>query len=108
VIADGRLGPVVEINFFSKGPNRVGVSLRSPEDGNRYSVRNVVLSGLLQFRTIHRALKSGDSECYPPFRTLQIPDIFFNLFPFVTLLPFTPLVLIILQILITETTASVV
>jgi hypothetical protein len=27
---------------LAKGPNRVGVSLPSPEDGNRYSFRNAV------------------------------------------------------------------
>jgi hypothetical protein len=29
---------------LSKRPNRVGVSLSSPEDGNRYSFQNVVFS----------------------------------------------------------------
>jgi hypothetical protein len=31
---------------LSKGPNRVGVSLPSPEDGNRSSLRNVVFSSI--------------------------------------------------------------
>jgi hypothetical protein len=30
--------------LFSNGPNRVGVSLPSPEDGNRFSFRNVLIS----------------------------------------------------------------
>jgi hypothetical protein len=29
---------------LSKGPNRIAVSLPSPENGNRYSFRNVVFS----------------------------------------------------------------
>jgi hypothetical protein len=31
---------------LSKGLNRIGVSLHSPEDGNRSSFRNVVFSGI--------------------------------------------------------------
>jgi hypothetical protein len=35
----------VTLLALSKGPNRVGVFLPSPEDGNRSSFRNVVFSG---------------------------------------------------------------
>jgi hypothetical protein len=34
---------------LSKEPNRVGVSLPSPEDGNRSRFRNVVFSNYLEF-----------------------------------------------------------
>jgi hypothetical protein len=46
------------------GPNRVGVSLPSPEDGNRSSFLNVMFSGYLEFRTMHKVQKPGNSECY--------------------------------------------
>jgi hypothetical protein len=42
----------------------VGVSLPWPEDGDRSSFRNVVFSSYLEFWTIDKAHKSGDSECY--------------------------------------------
>jgi hypothetical protein len=48
---------------LSKGHNRVGVSLPSPEDGNRSSFRNVVFSSYLEFWTMHKAQKPSDSEC---------------------------------------------
>jgi hypothetical protein len=38
---------------LSKGLNRIGVSLPSPEDGNRSSYRNVAFSNYLKFRTIY-------------------------------------------------------
>jgi hypothetical protein len=41
-----RSGPLIEV------PNRVGVSLPSPEDGNRSSFRNVVFSSYLEFRNL--------------------------------------------------------
>jgi hypothetical protein len=52
---------------ISKGPNRVGVSLPSPEDGNRSSFRDVVFSGYLEFQTMDRVLKLSESEyaCVP-------------------------------------------
>jgi hypothetical protein len=54
---------VIEVRALSKGPNRVGVSLPSPEDGDRSSFRNVVFSRYLEFRTMDEAHKPSDSEC---------------------------------------------
>jgi hypothetical protein len=34
---------------FSQGPNRVGVSLSSPEEGNRINFRNAGFSSYLEF-----------------------------------------------------------
>jgi hypothetical protein len=45
------------------GPNTVGVSLRSPEEGNRSSFRNVVFSSCLEFRTTDNVHKPSNSEC---------------------------------------------
>jgi hypothetical protein len=47
---------------LSNGPNRVGVSLSSPEDGNRSSFWNVVFSSYLKFRPIDQVQKLNDSE----------------------------------------------
>jgi hypothetical protein len=47
---------------LSKGPNKVGVPLSSPEGGKSSSFRNVVFSGYLQFRTMDKVLKPSDSE----------------------------------------------
>jgi hypothetical protein len=44
----------------SKGPNRVGVSLPSPEDRNRLSLWNVVFSSYLEFWMMDRAHKASD------------------------------------------------
>jgi hypothetical protein len=41
---------------LSSGPKRVGVFLSSPEDGNRSSFRNVVLSSYLECRTIDKVI----------------------------------------------------
>jgi hypothetical protein len=38
---------------LSKGPNRVGVSPSSPEDGNRSCFRNVVFSSFLDYRAMN-------------------------------------------------------
>jgi hypothetical protein len=38
-----------------------GVALPSPEDGNRSSLRNVVLSVYLEFRTMDEVKKPDDS-----------------------------------------------
>jgi hypothetical protein len=46
---------------ISKGPNRVGVSLPSPEDGNRSSFRNVVFSSYLEFRTMSKVQEPSKS-----------------------------------------------
>jgi hypothetical protein len=43
-------------------PNRVGVSLRSPEYGNRSSFRNVLFSSYLEFRTVGKVQKPSDSK----------------------------------------------
>jgi hypothetical protein len=55
------LGPVTEVTIC-KGPNRIGVSLPSPEDRNRYCSRNIVLPSYLEFRTVERVQESSDSE----------------------------------------------
>jgi hypothetical protein len=46
------------------GPNRVGVPLHSPEDGNRSSFRNVEFSTYLQLRAIDNVQKSRDFGLY--------------------------------------------
>jgi hypothetical protein len=65
------LGPLERANLnhssLSKGPNRVGVSLPSPEDGNRSSFLNVVfLLSYLEVRAMNKVHKPSDSECYTP------------------------------------------
>jgi hypothetical protein len=47
-------------------PNGVGISLPSPEDGNRSSFRNVVFSRYLEFRTMDKVHKPSDLECCTP------------------------------------------
>jgi hypothetical protein len=49
---------------LSKGPNRVGVSLPSPKDGNRSSFRNVAVQS--EFWTMDKVHKPSVSECYAP------------------------------------------
>jgi hypothetical protein len=41
------LGPLERANHNHNGPNR-GVSFPSPEEGNRYRIRNVVVSKILE------------------------------------------------------------
>jgi hypothetical protein len=60
------LGPFERVNFnlwtclaLSKGPNRVCVSLPSPEDGNRSSFRNGIS---LEFRTMDKVKKPSDAD----------------------------------------------
>jgi hypothetical protein len=53
------------MSVLSKGPNRVGVSLPSPEGRNRSSFRNVVFSSYLEFRKIDEVYKHIDSESFP-------------------------------------------
>jgi hypothetical protein len=50
-----------KIEVSSKGPNRVGVS-PSPEDGNRFSFRNDVLSRYLEYLTMDKVQKPCNSE----------------------------------------------
>jgi hypothetical protein len=47
------LDPLTEVNSFCKGPNRVGVLLPSPEEGNRSSFQNTVFYRFFEFRMIH-------------------------------------------------------
>jgi hypothetical protein len=49
---------------LSKELNTAGLSFPSPEDGNRYSFRNVVFYSYLEFRTMDKDQKSSDSEDY--------------------------------------------
>jgi hypothetical protein len=46
-----------------KGPNRLGVSLPSPEDGNRLSFRNIVFRNYLEFWMMDATHKASVSEC---------------------------------------------
>jgi hypothetical protein len=52
--------------ILSKGPNRVGVSLPSPEDRNRSSFRNIVFSRYLKFREMMKDKNPINSECCTP------------------------------------------
>jgi hypothetical protein len=59
------LGPLEQTSItgslaLSKGPNRVVVSLRSAEDGNRSSFWNVMVSSYLELRTMDEVQKPGD------------------------------------------------
>jgi hypothetical protein len=47
---------------LSEGPDRVGVYFPSPEEGNRSSSRNNVLSTYLELRTIDRVQKYCGSK----------------------------------------------
>jgi hypothetical protein len=46
---------------LSEWPKRVGVSLSTPEDGNRFSFRNNVFSSYIEFRTMDNIHKPSDS-----------------------------------------------
>jgi hypothetical protein len=50
---------------LSKGPNRVGVFLPSPVEGNRYSFRNV-FPQYSEFLTMDKVQNPGNSESYAP------------------------------------------
>jgi hypothetical protein len=41
--------------------NNVGISLPSPEDGNRFSFRNAVFSSYLKFRKTDKVYKPNES-----------------------------------------------
>jgi hypothetical protein len=58
---------------LSKGPIRVDVSVHSPEDGNRSSLRYVVFSSYLGFRTTGKVHKPSDSKNNKDF-VERIPD----------------------------------
>jgi hypothetical protein len=47
---------------FTKGPNGAGVSLPSPEDGNRSSFRNFSFSNCFEFRTMDEVQNLNDSK----------------------------------------------
>jgi hypothetical protein len=47
---------------LSKGPNKVGVPLSSPEDRNRSCFRNIVFSNYLEFRMMGGDNKASYSE----------------------------------------------
>jgi hypothetical protein len=61
-------GPVTEVALFM-GPNRVGVSLPSPEDENRSSFRNVVFSTYLKFLAMGKAQKPCNPDMLRYLRT---------------------------------------
>jgi hypothetical protein len=46
--------------------NTVGVSLPSPEDGNRSSIQNVMSSSYLKLWMIDKSHKPNDPDCYLP------------------------------------------
>jgi hypothetical protein len=49
---------------LSKGPNRIGVSLPSPNDWNRSSFRNVVFSNNLEFLKMNSVHRRSDSTAW--------------------------------------------
>jgi hypothetical protein len=49
---------------LSKGFKRVGNSLFSPQDRNRYSSQSIVFSIYLEFRKMDKVQKTSDSEYY--------------------------------------------
>jgi hypothetical protein len=52
---------------LSKGPNWLGVLPPPwPEDGNRFSFRNVVFFNFLEYWTMDKVQKLSNSECYTP------------------------------------------
>jgi hypothetical protein len=55
---------VIDISLC-KRPNRVGVSLPSPEDGNRSSFRHFVFFIYLESRTMDKVQKPSDSKYIP-------------------------------------------
>jgi hypothetical protein len=55
------LGSLEKANLGQcEGPNRVGVSIPSPEDGIRSNFRNVVFSSYLEFRTMGKVYEPSD------------------------------------------------
>jgi hypothetical protein len=60
------LGPLerANLNHWTTGSNRAGVSFPSPEDGNTSSFPEVVFSSYLEFRTMDKVNKPSNSECY--------------------------------------------
>jgi hypothetical protein len=59
------MSPSLQTLALSKEPNRVSVSLHSPEDGNRSSLRNVVLSSLLEFLKMDKVHEPSESDTFP-------------------------------------------
>jgi hypothetical protein len=55
------LGPLERTGSVT-GPNKLGVSLSSPEDGNRSSFRKVVFSGYLEFPTMDEVQIPSNSQ----------------------------------------------
>jgi hypothetical protein len=62
-VVEGRGLEEMVIEFTCNGTKGVGVSLPSPEDGNRTSFRNVVSSCNLECRTIDKVQNPVDSVC---------------------------------------------
>jgi hypothetical protein len=59
-----RLGSLERAGPVPAEPDRVRVSLPSPEEGNRSSFRNAVLSFYFEYPTMKNVQKSSHSECY--------------------------------------------
>jgi hypothetical protein len=57
----GTSAPVPEVNSF-QATNRVGISLLSPENGNRFSFQNDGFSSYLEFRTMDKVHNPSDSN----------------------------------------------
>jgi hypothetical protein len=51
---------------LSKRPSSVGVSLSTPEEGNRSSFRIIMFYSYLEFLMMDKVHTSSNSECYTP------------------------------------------
>jgi hypothetical protein len=64
---------------MTEEPKRVGVSLPSPEDGNRFNYRNVVFWNYIEIRTMEKFNIPSDSEMTGNYQTLheERPHLYF-------------------------------
>jgi hypothetical protein len=70
---EGRKSPTINqrLRFaLSMGPNRVGVSVSSPEDGNGSSFKDDVFSIYLEFQAMNKALKTSYSVLRTTVKTI--------------------------------------
>jgi hypothetical protein len=81
----GFLDFVIEVGL-PKGPNRLGVPLTSPKDGNRPGFRCCVF-WFLEYQLMDRVQKPSNSECYTPSSE-----------PFIILLPCLPIYFVTLLV----------
>jgi hypothetical protein len=73
--------PVIEDSYFL-GTNRVGAFLPTPEDGNRSSFRNFVLSSYLEFRMIDKGHKPSDSDKGRAYAQLASPSLLAGIYAY--------------------------